>query len=181
MKFYSRCVIINFICTGHGWQLIVGTRFKWEERINREKEGETKEIKNERERRKSREEEGKEKRERARVWKKGWESKREENCLSCYRRYVSVNMCPASEHTDCIRGYTSSNSSSSSVSSSFGRDRGGGGDDDGDGDGDGNDDGNDDGAKEDDEVAGGGCLWTCTLRTTLCAYTGSLICAGTSG
>ena len=63
MKFYSRCVIINFICTGHGWQLIVSTRFKWEERINREKEGETKEIKNERERRKSREEEGKEKRE----------------------------------------------------------------------------------------------------------------------
>lgn len=85
-------------------------------------------------------------------------------------------MCPASEHTDCIRGYMGSNSSSS-VSSSFGRDRDGGGGND-DGDGDGNDD---EETKKDDEVAGGGCPWTCTLRTTLCAYTGSLICAGTSG
>jgi len=42
-----------------------------------------------------------------------WEGEqtREGNCLSCYRQYVSVNMCPATEHTDCIRGYTGSNSS----------------------------------------------------------------------
>lgn len=46
------------------------------------------------------------------------ERTREENCLSCYRRYVSVNICPASEHTDCIRGYIGSLTFSSSISSS---------------------------------------------------------------
>lgn len=146
MKFYSRRVTINFVCTGHGRRLNV--RLKWEERINREKEGKIKnerETKVRREGRRERERDGERGREgdgKARVWKKGWESKREENCLSCYRRYVSVNMCPASEHTDCIRGYIGSNSSSS-ASSSSGRDRGsgsgvgvGGDDSDGDGDGD---------------------------------------------
>ena len=39
-------------------------------------------------------------------WKR--DSSCREDCLSCYRRYVSVNMCPASEHTDCIRRYIGS-------------------------------------------------------------------------
>lgn len=170
---HSRRVAVNFVRTSHERRLSV--RLKRAERINKVKEiG----VERKRERERDESQERKRAREAEWEWKKDREGKREENCLSCYRRYVSVNMCPASEHTGLhtwIHRFQFLSSFSASSSSS-GRDSGGGCSDDDDVDGGGG--GGDEGGRR------GGGRWLpvdCTLRTALCAYTGSLICASTSG
>lgn len=88
-------------------------------------------------------------------------------------------MCPASEHTDCIRGYIGSptSSSSSSASSSSGRDGGGGVGDGRNGGGDDDDNDGTEGRRRRRRGGGGGGSgrwWLpvdCTLRTAYYART----------
>lgn len=102
MKFYSRRVIINFICMGHGWQLIVSARFKWRKRENKQRE---RRRDKERKRDESQEgkrdrEKGKERGERARDGRKtGRANERRTVYLATGSTYRSICAQPPSTQT----------------------------------------------------------------------------------